>query len=241
MSASINAIAAQIRQRYPDDAYTAYHAQRYALLLTLLSEYRSQIEQGILDIGRTHFTDILSDWFGLPVDSLGFGKDQSTATGHHYGFDLRETMSPATCRADLPQYGIILLAEVIEHLPISPLWVLRFLYQRLHPGGLLILQTPNAADLVKRLRLLRGHNPYELIREDLTEPGHFREYTLSELVEYAQRCDFTVEKQFLGNYFSFEYVHQDRLWFYRALKYVYRWMPARLQPGITLILSKKAS
>ncbi len=201
-----------------------------------LGDYRAELAGGILDVGRTKFTDILHNWVKLPVDSLGFGADHVTATGHHYGFDLREAMHPAAWRSDLPTYGVILFAEVIEHLPISPLWTLRFLHARLQPGGIVVLQTPNAADLVKRLRLLRGYNPYEPIREDLSEPGHFREYTAAELGEYAQRTGFEVEGQLLGNYFDFEHAHAESATFYRLLTWVYRWVPASMKPGITLVL-----
>lgn len=38
-----------------------------------------------------------------------------------------------------------------------------------------------------------GRNPYELIRESRTNPGHFREYTLDELVNYAKQTGFSVE------------------------------------------------
>ena len=65
--------------------------------------------------------------------------------------------------------------------------------------------TSTAATLRARLALLHGRNPYELIRETRTNPGHFREYTLDELVTYAHGAGFTVHK---AEYCSY-WVHQN--------------------------------
>lgn len=87
---------------------------------------------------------------------------------------------------------MVVFAEVIEHLYASPRLVLRFLHHLLSGAGVLLIQTPNAASLTKRVKLLAGSNPYEKIREDATNPGHFREYTASELREYASSEGFEV-------------------------------------------------
>ena len=34
--------------------------------------------------------------------------------------------------------------------------------------------------------MLKGDNPYEMIRKDNTNPGHFREYTANELLKISQ-------------------------------------------------------
>jgi len=89
---------------------------------------------------------------------------------------------------------LIVFSETIEHLYTSPQIVLAFLAKLLRPGpgaGILI-QTPNAASFWKRVRLLLGHNPYELIRTDRQNPGHFREYTMRELEDYAMQAGFRV-------------------------------------------------
>ena len=53
----------------------------------------------------------------------------------------------------------------------------------LNPGGVILLQTPNAAEVMNRVALLWGRNPYERLRMTPLNPGHFREYTLDELVD----------------------------------------------------------
>jgi hypothetical protein len=54
----------------------------------------------------------------------------------------------------------IVFAEVIEHLFTAPELVLAYLHELLVPRGQLLLQTPNAASLRKRLKLALGRNPF---------------------------------------------------------------------------------
>ena len=91
------------------------------------------------------------------------------------------TLARRARAAGMPRYDLVVFAEVIEHLHTSPVHTLAFVRGLLADAGVLILQTPNAASLPKRLKLLAGRNPYELIRADGGNPGHFREYTLAEL------------------------------------------------------------
>ena len=84
----------------------------------------------------------------------------------------------------------MVFAEVIEHLHTSPLHSLNFVRGLVAESGVVILQTPNAVSLPKRLKVLGGRNPYEQIRADPSNPGHFREYTLRELEGYARETGF---------------------------------------------------
>ena len=130
-------------------------------------------------------------------------------------------------------YDLVVMAEVIEHLPVSPSHVFAFLASLLRPGGYLLLQTPNACSLSKRLRMLCGRNPFELIREDMHNPGHFREYTVRELADYAGAAGFRVRRVHTANYFS------GQKWYSRALAGVSRALPAQLRNGITLWLERE--
>ena len=74
------------------------------------------------------------------------------------------------------------MAEVIEHLYTAPEIVLKCIKKIIKQNGYFIIQTPNAASLSKRMKLMfQGRNPYEMIRVDHNNPGHFREYTVDEL------------------------------------------------------------
>jgi len=79
--------------------------------------------------------------------------------------------------------------------------VLRLLEAALRPGGWLVLQTPNAARIGNRVRLLAGRNPFEPLREDSVSPGHFREYTVAELLGMVRKAGFEVGGWLTADYF----------------------------------------
>lgn len=224
----------------PNNGYVAYHAPRYVSLLQLLSEYISDNSK-MLDIGSLNSTRIIHEYFNMKVDSLGFDKDQKTEVGNNYQFDLNNSQFEERWRTDIPKYNVIIMAEVIEHLYTSPLLVLKFLKTLLTENGLLIIQTPNAVALHKRIKLLFGKNPYELIREDNTNPGHFREYTSKELMKYSVDAGFVLEKYTFGNYFDYRFrshaigkYKKNR--YYGILNLLYTIIPQNFKPGITLVL-----
>jgi SAM-dependent methyltransferase len=79
----------------------------------------------------------------------------------------------------------VLLADVIEHLPGSPLPLLGEIRRVLRPGGLLVLTTPNATRVHARLRLLFGRSVWPpldvVLGPDAIHPSHHREYTRADL------------------------------------------------------------
>ncbi len=232
-------LAAAIEQS-PRDGYLRYHAPRYDRLLALLGQHHTG-SMRVLDIGRSPFTSIAAAALGSGIDTLGFEPDQDTASGRNYQFDLNQTQHEASWRSDLPTYDIVLFTEVLEHLHTSPLLVLRFLRSLLAPRGLLIIQTPNAVVLHKRLQMLLGRNPFNLIAENAQNPGHFREYTAQELISYSRAAGFRVEQLRVSAYFDYRYSDHLEGRFVRkpalgAINLLYRWLPASLRPGLCAVL-----
>ena len=89
----------------------------------------------------------------------------------------------------------VILAEVLEHLRISPMTALREIHRILKPGGHLILTTPNIARLANLAYLLLGRNIVEPFPEDdsdlehITDKvSHIREYTMHELKQLVGRA-----------------------------------------------------
>jgi hypothetical protein len=105
-------------------------------------------------------------------------------------------------------------------------------------NALLIIQTPNAVALHKRLIMLAGRNPSELI--DSSKTGHLREYTGKELKQYAEKVGLSVEKTIYSSYFDYRYLpnptSSPSLLF--LLNLGYRLAPSSLRTGITVILKK---
>lgn len=175
-------------------SYEQYHSRRFGYLMRAVDAVASP-GSAILDIGRGPFTSMLSKRYA-DVTTLGF----ACGSAGHIAYDLN-----TAARQPIPtdrQFDVVVFAEVIEHLHTAPETVLSRLREIIRPGGHLILQTPNAADLLKRLKLLTGRNPYERIRQDTGNPGHFREYTRAELITLASEAGYTVVSHSYGEYFG---------------------------------------
>jgi len=230
-----------VRQRYPDDGYTAFHAPRYVSLLHLLDRYVTA-DTRLLDIGRSRLTDLIHERYDIPVDALGFVGNEPSPQGQNYWFDLNLAIHRHEWRTDLPTYDVIVMAEVIEHLRTPPQHVLAFLRKLLNPGGRLIIQTPNAVALHKRLEMLAGRNPYEELRTQVDDPGHFREYTRKEMCDMLTAQGYQIELWYAADYLDYRYVHHvdhgqvtsmSRTG--SVLNWIYRVTPPRLRPGQTVV------
>ncbi len=168
-------------------------------------------EQKILEIGSL---------FGIVSNSLkrlGFSV---------YALDIPEfVQSPALKalyeKAQIPLVGVnlrnsrlpyessyfegVILCEVIEHFNFNPLPTLKEINRVLKPGGLLYIGTPNSASVKNRIDLLRGRsirNPIEDYFQQLDNRFnkivslHWREYTLSEMIEMVEKMGFRVVHQY---------------------------------------------
>jgi hypothetical protein len=131
------------------------------------------------------------------------------------------------------------MAEVIEHLHTSPALVLAFINSLLTASGMLVLQTPNAVALHKRIEMLVGRHPYTPINENEFDPWHFREYTKAELHRYLQTAGFDVTSCIAGQYFDYRYSSRAAMKPQLGLvNLAYRLLPAQLKPGMTLLATK---
>lgn len=225
------------------NGYLHYHAPRYDALLTLLSKYHKPGFR-ILDIGRSPFTKIAQMTIGENVDTLGFESDGKTDTGFNYQYDLNRSQHPDGYRLDLPDYDVIVFSEVIEHLYTSPALVLNFLKTILSDSGVIILQTPNAVVLHKRLQFLLGSNPFNLIAENNLSPAHFREYTMKELSLYCRQCGLQIVEKSHENYFDYRYTdHTNGEYSFKKVNGLvntfYRLMPKSMKPGLCLVIKKE--
>jgi hypothetical protein len=77
--------------------------------------------------------------------------------------------------------------------------------------------------------MLLGENPYEPIRLEAGNPGHFHEYTVDELRTAVEEAGLTVERTITANYFDHG-SRKNRA--YRALEPV---LPRTLREGITVV------
>lgn len=215
----------QPRPRSPDEqVYLRTHARRYALLLELVEGFAPKT---ILVVGPSYESVLLRQAVpGTTVDTLGWEDHRfpRVAGERHIQHDLNDPDYP-----ELDHYDVIACAEVIEHLHVPAEPVLRALAAGLAPDGRLVLQTPNATALPKRLRMALGRNPYEPIRSQPGNPGHFHEYTVRELRDAVEAAGLEVERLIAANYFD----HGSRK--NRAYRALGPMLPGTLREGITVV------
>jgi SAM-dependent methyltransferase len=186
----------------------------------------------VLDVGAAYEAEAIRRLFpAATVDTLGFPDERFPPREHerHIELDLNDAE-----RFDEPlePYDLAILAEVIEHLHVSPVHVLRLVGRVLAPSGRLVVQTPNAASLHNRLVLLAGRNPFEPIRERGSDPGHFREYTVDELLSLGRAAGLRPLRWFTANYFRTG-SRRNRLFAAAG-----RATPPRLRAGVTVWLER---
>jgi|GEM_PF-1007158 len=190
--------------------YFAYNRGRYVALAGTVAETLALLDQAnstqplrMLDIGPGYQTIMFRRlWPDMQIDTLGFPDDKfpPAPNEHRIVFDLNDA-SDQSRWPELPNtYDVITYCEVVEHLYTSPVHSFNFLAAGLAPHGLMLVTTPNGIALHRRLRLLLGRNPQELIREDLSNPGHYREYSRTELIELARRAGLSHVFTRMGHY-----------------------------------------
>lgn len=195
------------------EEYLNYNAARYATLIEVVYAIRGSIPAetvSILDVGPSFFTSLLAQRFSSDrISALGLDSPESRG-GHLPGgipldsvafhrFNLNDAQDQEKW-LPTPPFDIIIASEVVEHLYTAPTLIVRFLASLLIKGGYLIVTVPNAAALLKRLLLLLGKHPYEMIRENAANPGHYREYTRAELLWIGGQCGMITRRVDSYNY-----------------------------------------
>ncbi len=212
--------------------YQKYHQPRLEFALGKALQYYNG--GSIVELGPYAISyNLLLE--GLQVDAIGFISDKIKGINKLTAFnfeDLRKTGKPILSGS----YDLVIASEIIEHLNVD----IDLIYQQIAnltaPKGIVILQTPNAVALKKRMAMIAGYNPFEKIRSDYTpgHSGHIREFTMEELKAHAVKNNFIVKESHCLNYF--DYSHSTKAKLYRIFCNI---CPQSLRDGITLILQKK--
>jgi hypothetical protein len=215
--------------------YFQFHKKRYRHLLNHISSMKSTADSSepfnILDVGPSHQTALIrSIWPDIKVNTLGYQIKPNVLRPYeqHWHLNLNEVDAFVD---DLGSYDLIILAEVIEHLYTQPQIIFRFLHSALKEKGKIIIQTPNAVALFKRIQMVLGKNPYEQLRVD--REGHFREYTADELKAILTESGYQVTSTRRHNYFAYH-----EYWYQILYNYLTKWAPEMLRDGITMIAQK---
>jgi SAM-dependent methyltransferase len=141
-----------------------------------------------LDIGGGIMAVLLKQLLGFDAavgDVNDKGREDVTALG--LKFDIVDLFSDE--RQDLSRYDLIVLQEVIEHIPQPPYLVLNRIKHLMNENGLLFLTTPNGNRFRNIAYMIAGKEILDKYRyPDPGEAlGHQHEYTMQQMLWQSQR------------------------------------------------------
>jgi SAM-dependent methyltransferase len=92
-----------------------------------------------------------------------------------------------------------------EHLHHSPQRLLQSVLETLRPGGKLLIETPNAVNLLKRFKVLAGYTNYHSYRDYWNAQrfgGHVREYSCGDFHDMAKLLGVSDYRVYGRNWFG---------------------------------------
>ena len=170
-------------KEYPQD-HLVFHKRRFAELLNACCYFlRGRESPRVLDIGNTQ--NLV--WYKAFLPGIELiaadrpGGPEYADSDQHIRLDLNTgDFEPLSTRAP---YDLIVFTEVLEHLSVSPLVILRHLVALLASDGVLYLTTPNVFRLENLAKIRRRQNPLPMYPEDNTDRHHHtHEYAMAELL-----------------------------------------------------------
>lgn len=147
----------------------------------------------LLDIGSGQFAVLGRQLLGVDADVADIDTRYTAVLARfEIGFQAVD-LSIQSVPSDRP-YDVIVMAEVIEHVPTPPYVVFENLAAGLKPGGHLIVTTPNLYRLRNALRMLLGKPIFDLYRipEKDAPLGHFIEYAKDQMDWHLERAGMRV-------------------------------------------------
>jgi|KBSMisStandDraft_5_1062788.scaffolds.fasta_scaffold05521_3 SAM-dependent methyltransferase len=178
------------------NSYYERSRERYFLTLRYLADLDLPEPAKLLDVGGGQFAILASKLFG-DDGTVGDIGDAYRAPADAAGVDftvcnLLEDDPPSFEGA----FDVIVLAEVVEHLPVPPYLILAKMRTWLKPGGLLLLTTPNLFRLRNLARMALGRDPFDIFMmpRDEVSLGHQTEYSARHLAWHINEAGFSLER-----------------------------------------------
>jgi SAM-dependent methyltransferase len=178
------------------DSYYKVSRERYFLTLGYLADLDLPERAKVLDVGGGQFAILASKLFGdeATVGDIGDAfRAPADAAGVSFTVCNLLDDDPPSFKA---QFDLIVLAEVVEHLPIPPYLILAKVRSWLKPGGVLLVTTPNLFRLRNLARMLRGHDLFDtfMLPREGVSLGHQTEYSARHLGWHIREAGFTLER-----------------------------------------------
>jgi SAM-dependent methyltransferase len=153
---------------------------RWRYILSAIKRYAAAPKLLDVGAGNGYFVHLARTEFGLLADGLEISAAEADYARATFGIDL--------IRGDLAgvrdRYDLVTSFNVLEHVK-EPVALLQSMTERLAPGGLLVITTPNPTCIHRRLR---GLNKWNMV----CPPHHINLFTRTALEELLSRAGFDV-------------------------------------------------
>jgi 2-polyprenyl-3-methyl-5-hydroxy-6-metoxy-1,4-benzoquinol methylase len=164
---------------------------RWRYILRTLKRYAAGPRLLDVGAGNGYFVYLARTEFGLGAEGLEISAAEADFA--------RDTFDIELLRGDLAivtqRYDVVTSFNVLEHVK-QPMTLLREMSERLSPGGLLVLTTPNPSCIHRRLR---GLNKWNMV----CPPHHINLFTRTALQEMLARMGFeALEYSTLSTYIN---------------------------------------
>jgi 2-polyprenyl-3-methyl-5-hydroxy-6-metoxy-1,4-benzoquinol methylase len=178
-----------------EHAYYEHYRERYWRTLGYIEPLLTQPHARVLDIGSGQFALLCRHLFDARCDVADIdSRHVEVLRRSGIGFQQVDLFRGAPVGREA--YDLVVLAEVIEHVPRPPYLVFGELRACLRPGGRLLVTTPNLYRLRNVVRLALGRRVFDpfLVPEKDRPLGHFLEYDLGQLTWHMREAGFEVER-----------------------------------------------
>ncbi len=186
--------------------YVTFHLERFIKTLRQLPRLPGRVR--VLELGASPYfmTFLIKKYFGYEITPANFFLDYGEETsdyiekaitisskkyGEEHTFQFRQfnlEFDPFPHQDG--EFDLVLCCEILEHLALDPVHMIREAHRVLKPGGHLVLTTPNAKRLEQLWLMLRGWNVHAAYSGDGVYGRHNREYTRWEVNELLRLNNF---------------------------------------------------
>jgi SAM-dependent methyltransferase len=181
--------------------YAPLHRVRFEELFSAVGYFLAQQQSPrLLEFGVSEFSGFYKRlWPNLQLelsdrptseDYPGFNRERSLQLSGASEFHELDLQQPGSIELS-ERYDVIVLAEVVEHLVVNPVELLRTLVALLRPSGVLYLTTPNFFRRINLERLAQWQNPQEVYPAgagNWDAHYHHREYGAREMLGFIREA-----------------------------------------------------
>jgi len=185
--------------------YYQIQTKRYQTLFSVINKYYT-VNQELLDIG------VFPGYFSYSLSKLGYNLKALDLRPDRIEDFIKKQVDIKKCDIETDKipysdnsFNGVILAALLEHLRINPLFSLREIRRVLKPDGCFLLQTPNMSWWKNRIRVLLNRSydatPYFAfsLLENEGHTGHVRVYNMAEVKEILENTGFVVKDSFYLN------------------------------------------